>query len=295
MRSLIRTLAILFAFLAVTPNLFFAQLTTGFLYAAVRGPDGRPAAASIIIIQGAPGFYEAVQANSQGTFSLPLPYGQYQLSLANGRTSAASTITIFIVPIGTTRVDLSLDRSGTLHSSAESAAAGVWADRIRDRHYPEAFSISGALLSLEPAMVTEPLNFTGLADGRLALAAERGFSWTTTQYRFQGLDATDIYQPGRPAILPDVQALDEIIVRSGPSLTTSAAYAAEVDTFLAQPGRRWRGAIGSTGTSSFLSSTNLPPRVDRGLVQQPDRFHWLTRDHLESGGPVTQRADLFVS
>ena len=89
MRSLIRTLAILFAFLAVTPNLFFAQLTTGFLYAAVRGPDGRPAAASIIIIQGAPGFYEAVQANSQGTFSLPLPYGQYQLSLANGRTSAA--------------------------------------------------------------------------------------------------------------------------------------------------------------------------------------------------------------
>ena len=294
MRSLIRTLAILFAFLAVTPNLFFAQLTTGFLEAAVRGPDGRPAVASIII-QGALGFYEVVQANSHGTFSLALPYGKYQLSLANSSTSAASTVTIFIVPIETARADLSLDRSGTLHSSAENAAAGIWADPIRAQRYPEAFSLSGALLSREPAMITEPLNFSGLADGRLALAAERGFSWTATQYQFQGLDATDVYQPGHPAILPDVQALDEIIVRSGSSLTTSAAYAAEVDSFLAEPGHTWHGTIASAGTGSFLASTNLPPPVARGLVQQPDRFHWLTRDHLESGGPVTQRADLFVS
>ena len=191
---------------------------------------------------------------------------------------------------------ISLDRSGTLHSSAENAAAGIWADPIRAQRYPEAYSLSGALLSREPAMITEPLNFSGLADGRLALAAERGFSWTATQYQFQGLDATDVYQPGHPAILPDVQALDEIIVRSGFSFTTSSAYAAEVDSFLAEPGHTWHGTIASAVTGSFSSIDKWRCRQLLGAwCSSRIRLHSLTRDHLESGGPVTQRADLFVS
>ena len=67
--------------------------------------------------------------------------------------------------------------------------------------YPEAFSLQGLLLSREPSSVTEPLDFTGLSDNRLAVESQRGFSWTDTQYKFQGMDATDSYQPGLPAVL----------------------------------------------------------------------------------------------
>jgi hypothetical protein len=294
MRSFARPLAIPFAFLFVGTNPLSAQLTAGVMEASIRDAHS-PAVAVSIIIRGAPGFREVIQTDSQGMFSLALPYGEYQLSLATGRTRAPSTVSVFIVPLATTRVTLSLDTSGALHMSDENTVPGIWSDQVRAQRYPEAFSLSSVLLSREPAIVTEPLNFSGLADGRLAIASGRGVSWTATQYQFHGLDATDVYQPGRSAILPDVQALDYITVRSAFALTTSAAYAAEVNSFLAQPGQRWHGAIASAGTSSFLSSTNLPPPADRGSVLQPDRFHWLTRDHLEFGGPLTQRADLFVS
>ena len=84
-----------------------------------------------------------------------------------------------------------------------------------------------------PASVSEPLDFMGLGDNRLALASQRGFSWTQTQFRLNGIDATDSYQPGRPLILPDIEALDEVVVRSAFAQSTTS-YGTEVGLFLAR-------------------------------------------------------------
>src|SRR6185312_14493488 len=119
MRSLTRTLAILFASLFIRSNLLFAQLTTGVMEGTIRGYNNRP-----VIIQGAPGFREEAQTSSDGIFSLVLPYGKYQLSLAN-----SSSVTIFIVPLETTHIHLLLDSSGALHASYENTTAGIWSDR----------------------------------------------------------------------------------------------------------------------------------------------------------------------
>src|SRR6185503_14168983 len=118
--------------------------------------------------------------------------------------------------------------------------------------YPEAMSLHGILLSREPASVTEPLDFTGPNNYRLAIESQRAYSWTYTQFKLLGMDATDSYQPGRPMILPDPEALDAVVVRSAFAQTTSTSYGTEVGLFLLQPGAAWHGTLSTAGTGRFL-------------------------------------------
>ena len=196
-------------------------------------------------------------------------------------------------PLQISRLDLVIDASGALRRAEQSRSPGVWSDKPQERTYPEAVSLHGLLLAREPASVTQPLDFTGLGDNRAAIESQRGYSWTGAQFKLLGMDATDSYQPGHPVILPDVQAIDEVVVRSAFAQALSASYGTEVGIFLAQPGASWRGMLSTADTGSILSSSNLPP-ANRGIVQQPEQFHWFTRDGVQAGGPLTHWADVFV-
>lgn len=262
--------------LLLVPGALLAQLTTGAIEGTLRAMDGKPLAGSAILITGGAGFRTVIHSNSNGGFAKILPYGRYRLS-GDARHGA----TVFVAPLQTTQVDLVSDAS-------VARTPGIWTDSTGGRLYPEAFSLPGLLLSREPASVTEPLNLTGLSDNRLAVESERGFSWTDVQYKLQGMDATDSYQPGLPAVVPDIQSLDEVVVRS-------AFAGTEVGLFLAEPGGSWHGALSTANTGAALSSTNLSPADGRGLVQQADQFRWFTRDRLEIGGPLTRWADFYAS
>ena len=164
-------------------------------------------------------------------------------------------------------------------TNIDSTAAGP-------RNYPEGFSLAALLLSREPSSVTQPLDFTGENDNRLAIVSLRAFSWTETQFKLQGMDATDSYQPGFPVVFPDIQAVNQIVVRS--DLT-------QIGLFLTEAGNSWHGGVFTADTGAPLSSTNLPLPANRGLVQQSDGFQWFTRDRAEIAGPITRWADIYAS
>ena len=289
-------LGLLLATVTFVPGALLAQLTTGAIEGTARATDGRSVADSPILITGGAGFRTIIHSNSNGEFAVTLSYGRYCLSGGVQRGTASSGATVFVAPLQTTRIDLVMDASGVTRSVQPAAQTpGIWTDATSGRLYPEAFSLPGLLLSREPSSVTEPLDFTGLNDHRLVVASQRGFSWTDTQYKFQGMDATDSYQPGLPAVLPDVQALDEVAVRSAFAQTASSSAGTEVGLFLVEPGASWHGALSTANTGAALSSTNLPAPASRGLVQQADQFRWFTRDHLEIGGPLTKWADVYAS
>jgi hypothetical protein len=237
----------------------WAQLTTGTLTGTYRAADGRPLAGAPIAIAGGAGFHIEIRTDSHGEFSITLPYGQYQLP---------GGATVFVAPLQTTHVDL----------PASSSTA--------ERRYPEGLSLAAILLSREPATVTQPLDFTGESDNRLAVESQRGFSWTDTQFKLQGMDATDSYQPGFPVIFPDAQAIAQVVVRSG---------GPEVGLFLTEPGAAWHIALSTTDTGAPLTSSNLPSPADRGLIQQAGGFRWFTADRAEIGGPITKWADIYAS
>jgi hypothetical protein len=270
-------------------------LTTGTIEGTLRGINGYPLAGSAIVVDGGAGFRTVIHLNSNGEFSMTIPFGQYRLSL-DVRDGAGTSATVYVAPLQSMRIDLIIDESGSIRTTQTAPwAAGTWTDVTSGRLYPEGFSLQGLLASREPSSITEPLDFTGLSDNRLAVESQRGFSWTDTQYKFHGMDATDSYQPGLPAVLPDVQALDEIVVRSAFAQTTSSSYGTEVGLFLPEPGVSWHGTLSTSNTGAALSSTNLPSPTGRGLVQQANLFRWFTRDRLVIGGPLTRWADFYAS
>jgi hypothetical protein len=282
---------------ALIPGILLAQLTTGAIEGILRAPDGRPVAGAPILVTGGAGFRTVTHSNSNGEFAMTLPYGRYRLSGSFQPGTASSSVSVIVSPLQTARLDLVLETSGAIRSvqPAAAGAMGVWTDATSGRVYSEALSLPGILLSREPSSVTEPLDFTGLSDNRLAVESQRGMSWTDVQYKLQGMDATDSYQPGLPAILPDVEALDEVVVRSAFAQTASSSAGTEAGLFLVEPGALWHGGFSTANTGAALSSTNLPPPADRGLVQQADQFRWFTRDRLEIGGPLTRWADFYAS
>ncbi len=272
------------------PHLLFAQLTTGVVEGFLSGPGGRPMAATAVTATDSLGFKTVLHTRVDGVFALTLAYGLYRFS-AEG---VEGSVTVRVAPLQTTRLNLAVEASGVLHriDAAFSPTAGVFSDDTRARTYPEAFSLQGMLLSREAASVTEPLDFTGLSNNRLALASQSGSSWTYTQYKLLGMDATDSYQPGHSAILPNVEALDEVVVRNGFAQTGSSGYGTEIGLFPAQPGNSWHGTLTTADTGSALASSNLPPPSDRGMVQQAQYFRWFTRDSFQVTGRLAKWADI---
>src|SRR3954453_8436646 len=136
-----------------------AQLTTGIIEGTLRDSDGRFLAGESIVLTGPTGFHMLLLTASRGDFYLTLPYGRYQLSGVDVTVTAAET----------RHVDLVRDRSGAIRMlESRSRIAGNWIDHTKARQYPEAFSLQSLLLNREPSTVTQPLDFSGLSDNRLA-------------------------------------------------------------------------------------------------------------------------------
>src|SRR5579872_1962465 len=279
------------------PPLLLAQIGTGTVAGTLRDTEA-PLQGATINISSDLGFHATVKTDAQGAFLLTLPYGRYELKVQNGR-AAPSSIFIAIEPLQNRDLDLMVTTSGNLQIETQTSAnAGIWAASPSDTQsegYPTAHTFAGLMLDREPATAAQPLNYSGLGDNRLAWQSQRGFSWTGTQFKLLGMDATDSFQPGQPAILPDVDSLDEIVARSGFAQTTSSAYGSETGFFPSQPAAAWHGSFSTSDTGAALTSSNLPPPADRGAVQQNEQYRWFTRDSAEAGGALAKWVDLFVS
>jgi|SRR5579871_885791 len=273
-----RLALVLFVFAPIVRLSLQAQISTGVVEGVVRGIDGKLRAGAAICITGPLQWQTSITTDSKGEYSLVLPYGEYRFQVAGGNTR------VYVHPLQTVHVDLVIQAGGDVHADESGE---------RDRRMPELTTLQGILLNQEPASVIEPIDFTGLRDNRVGVASRRGQSWTTTQFRLLGMDATDSYQPGRPVIVPDVQIMD-VVIRSDFAETASTSYGTEIDIFPKQPDALWHGALATADTGGFLSASNLPLPAGRGIVEQADRFRWFTRDSAEAGGPITKWADLYA-
>ena len=219
------------------------QLTTGIVEGSAQ--NNAP-----VEITGGAGFRLTIHTDSAGKFSVTLPYGEYQFS----------GMPVYVAPLQVSHLDLTDTNPGP---------------------YPEGFSLPAVLLSREPLSVTEPLDFTGLNDNRLAVESRGGISWTDTRFTLQGMDATDSYQPGLPMILPNIEDMRDIVVSQN-----------DVGLFLSEADTTWHAKLSTMDTGSALSSTNLPT-ADQGFLKQREYFNRMTRDGLEVSGPIWKRADVF--
>jgi hypothetical protein len=237
----------------------------------------------------APGIAKLARTDAAGRFHLSLKYGRYALSIGS------QTQSIQIRPFQSTCVRAVSESAIIAVPCRASAAAPVWGLPTWRSALPEHNSLDALLLNLEPATVTQPLNLTGPVTTTLALISERAFSWTSVRYEFQGTDVTDPYRPGRPGILVDPSSVEDVIVQNAFSAPLPSLYGATVSIFGPAFAEKWRSALASSYTGSALTAGNLPDLATRGLVMRSEHYRWFTRDHVETGGPLGRRINLFLA
>jgi hypothetical protein len=279
---------------AVWPSV--GQITTGVVECSAGRYDGSPRANAVVRLKRLPSGPEfIVTADNKGRFTLVLPYGDYQLTVSGGSRSGNAPKQLHAGALRIVRCQLTMPET---RAWDEAVMGPWWLDFRSGAAYFGSYSMAGALLHREPTTVSQPLDFAGLANGRRALLSQRAFSWTGTQYRLQGMDATDAYQPGFPVFRGDVQAIDEVTARSDLSVGASQAFGLEAGTFLRESASSdggWHGGLSSLNTGALLASENLPSLATRNILQQSERYNWYTRDSAGAGGPIGKRADVFLA
>ncbi|HEY2845237.1 MAG TPA: hypothetical protein VGJ09_16360 [Bryobacteraceae bacterium] len=142
------------------------------------------------------------------------------------------------------------------------------------------------LLLKVPAVIPGPLDFGQMARQKLPVFSLEGMSWTVNRFAVQGMTATDPYQPGRPVVLPDPGGVSEVRLGGrGPTLFYD----------FHQPAPSWHGSSSVFFTDGSLSSSNLPPPDQRGLLETSGRFHRFVHANVEANGKVTRWLDVLFS
>jgi hypothetical protein len=277
----------------------YSQSTTGTLLGKVVNGNGLPLSGVTVRLTGHPAASRIqVSTNARGEFEFVLPYGDCEIS-ADSAPAVALHIYALQVSYSTLVIGAASSGSTAAEQDAGSDAAHLFeswrATGSAAVTYPDSYSLSGLLLSREPASVTQPIDHMGVNNMRLPLEAPRAYTWTGTLYQLQGMNATDPYQPGHSLLFQDVRSIDEITVDSGVASGTSIAFGSAVNTFSAQAGPVWHGSLFTADTGSVFASDNLPGPATRNDLQQTQRFNWFTRDNLQIGGPIGERADIFAS
>ncbi len=250
-----------------------AQLTVGTVEGSVLDARGRPAAARLDF-EGSLGRALTVDTGPDGRYVAVLPYGPYLIHAV----PLAASCRVNILPLTKARCDL---RAGEDAAAAGSGVplAGAW-------------NAAQELLFQMPAVVTDPLNFAGLGAIRLPLVAGWPAAWTATTWHLHGLDATDPYQPGLPALVDDARAEAAIIYREAYAPSTARIDGVDANLFLRGADRDWHGGLTSENTGSAFAGDNLPAEPARGAVVRPEIFQWFTRDTAALSGPLARWADI---
>ncbi|HXG32968.1 MAG TPA: hypothetical protein VNJ11_06365 [Bryobacteraceae bacterium] len=141
------------------------------------------------------------------------------------------------------------------------------------------------LFRADAAVVTEPLDFGGLAAVRRAALSVDGFTWTGTAHRLEGIEVSDPYRPGWAVVTGDT-----FLFRQAELKPELSAYGAAARLEGLVPESSWHGQFASSVTTAALAWNNLPPGPERGQVRQPERFHWFSWNALRAGGPLGRRA-----
>ena len=195
-----------------------------------------------------------------------LAAGAYDLKFS-AEDRQTQTVSIDLSPGSTIAVSVTLAASGNEEPPPPSRVLdedlwlGTNFTEFGREQLPNGRNIWSVLQGQEPSTVTNRLGAGGTERGVPALLSAFGASWTENQFRWNGLDVTDPYQPGLPDMNPGIDALSEFqtITASKPA----GAQASGESLALASPkaGGSLHGAAQAYFSGSALQSNNMDARL----------------------------------
>jgi len=222
---------------------------------------------------------------------LGLAWGSYSLEFtADGWTGRK--LSIELPPDSTLSVNTTLKAADSEQPPPRSQVVdeGVWfGTNFTDfgiQRLPNGRNIWSLLQSQEPSTVTNRFEIGGTETARPALFSAFGASWTENQFRWNGLDVTDPYQPGLPDTNPGIDALSQFQVITASKPAAAQGSGASLALALPEPGGALHGAAQFYLSGSALQSDNMDARLRNLNFPGPEQLNSLLDGSVQLGGKL---------
>jgi len=239
------------------------------------------------------------QTNQSGAFVLiGIPSGQYELTLRSPlypeyrlrsvevRADCANVVAVQIEQkVGLQTVMASSERRAPQFDGCQIERF----DRARMENLPGARNIWYWLETQDPSSVTDLIDEGGIQTGRIGLAGTYGGSWTQNGYRWDGLNITNPYEPGKPLTYALPGILQEFRVAATPHSAEIAAAGAEFQVTSRRGGRKRHGEASVYYTGDPFQSSNLDDQLRVFGFQTTPHIRRFPEAELSLGGPFPRR------
>jgi hypothetical protein len=151
----------------------------------------------------------------------------------------------------------------------QQTTAGLWScqlnrfDPIRINSLPSARNIWYLLQSQDPSSVTDHIDEGGIAAGAIQLVGVHGGTWTQNNYRWDGFNITNPYEPGKPLTYPLFGMLQEFRIANGSDSAEIAVAGADFQFISRHSGATFHGDAEAYDLGEPLQSSNLDDRLRR--------------------------------
>src|SRR6185437_8798898 len=149
---------------------------------------------------------------------------------------------------------------------------------------PNARNIWSLLQAQEPSTVTDRIDVGGMETGEPALFGAQCASWTENQYRLNGLNVTDPYQPGLPLFDLSLDDLTQFQVVTAAKSVANGESGTNIVLGTPQPAPAWHGGARFFYSSHALQSDNFNARLARFHFPEPERLNHLVDGSAQLGG-----------
>jgi hypothetical protein len=139
-----------------------------------------------------------------------------------------------------------------------------------------------------PGVVVDRVNVGGSDTALQSILIAGGDPGTGASWTLDGVDVTDPAAIGSTLVFPDMDAMTEVVVRTGATDVRVRTPGVQMDLFLRGPTERWRGRAHLRDAPEALQSDNLPATLaDRPFLR--NRTDHVLETGAEAGGPIHGR------
>jgi len=139
-----------------------------------------------------------------------------------------------------------------------------------------------------PGVVVDRVNVGGSDSALQSILVAGGDPGTGASWTLDGVDVTDPAAIGSTLLFPDMDAMTEVVVRTGATDVRVRTPGVQMDLRLRGPGDRWRGRAHVRDAPDALESDNLPAALaDRPFLR--NRTDHFVEMGAEAGGPLGGR------
>src|SRR6266699_5746621 len=161
--------------------------------------------------------------------------------------------------------------------------------RGRMESLPSARNVWYWLQTQDPSSVTQPMDEGGIHTGTIGLAGVHGRSWTQNSYRWDGLNITNPYEPGKPLTYALPGVLQEFRVASSQHSPEIGASGAEFQMTSRKGAAKLHGESEGYYTGDPFQSSNLDDRLRAFGFQTTPHIRRFPEAEVSLGGPFRRQ------